>query len=157
MSNQDFKRLSRKQLMEHFDREREEWLSAGMSEADIYRVHFGEETENGRGGDYRVWLDERKHIRPDRKYAPGTPVAIDTVDPDGAWISGGRGGLDEAEFNIDFEAAISSLTELQRFCFVEVALNDRTQESVAVEIGKSRETVKYALGAAKKNLKKYFS
>jgi hypothetical protein len=157
MNNTDFTKLSRKQLMEQFETERQEWLAAGMSEADIHLVHFGEENEKGRGGDYRVWLNERKHTRPDHKYAPGTPAAIDAVDPDSAWISGGRGGLDEAEFNIDFEAALLSLTELQRFCFVEVEMNGRTQQSVADEIGKTRVNVQYALGAAKKNLKKYFS
>ena len=156
MSNTDFAKLSRKQLIEHFERERLEWLDAGMSEADIFRIHFGDEKENGRGGDYRVWLNERKHTRPDHKYAPGMPVAIDVVDPSGEWISNGRGGLDDAEFNIDLEAALSKLTELQRFCFVEVVLNGRTQESVAIEIGKTRENVKYAIGAANKNLKKYF-
>ena len=157
MNSPDFRKLSREQLMKHFEEERQDWLEAGMDEADISRIHFGEENENGRGGDYRMWLDERKHTRPDRKYAPGTPVAIDAVDPNGAWISGGRGGLDDAEFNIDFESALAKLTELQRFCFVELEMNDRTQESVAKEIGKSRANVKYAIGAAKKNLKKYFS
>ena len=153
----DYSKLTRRQLKEHFEREREEWLSAGMSEADIYRIHFGEENENGRGGDYREWLNERKHVRPDRKYAPGTPAAIDTVDPDGAWISGGRGGLDDAEFNIDFEAAMSSLTELQRFCFVEVALNDRTQQSVADELKIKQQVVDKHIRAAKKKLKIFFS
>ncbi|MCL2188189.1 MAG: hypothetical protein FWC16_10465 [Defluviitaleaceae bacterium] len=93
MNHTDFIKLSREQLLEHFEQERQAWLKAGMSEADIFRIHFGEESENGRGGDYRVWLNERKQTRPDRKYAPGTPVAIDAVDPDGAWISGERGGF----------------------------------------------------------------
>ena len=126
MNNPDFTKLSRKQLMEHFERERQEWLEAGMSDADIFRVHFGEESENGRGGDYRLWLDERRHTRPDHKYSPGTPVAIDAVDPNGAWISDGRSGLDDVEFNIDFETAMASLTDSQRFCFVEVELNSKS-------------------------------
>lgn len=80
--------------MEYFERERQKWLNVGMNEADVFRIHFGEDDENGRGGDYRAWLDERKFSRADRKYAPGTPAAIDAVDPDRAWISGGRGRLD---------------------------------------------------------------
>ena len=156
MNNTDITKLSRKQLMEHFEQERQEWLSAGMNEADIFRIHFGEENENGRGGDYRVWLDERKRVRPDHKYAPGTPVAIDTVDPDGAWINGGMGGIDESEFNIDLEAALSTLTELQRKSFVEVRLNERTQAEVAEELGVSRESIKQAIAGALKKLKKYF-
>jgi hypothetical protein len=157
MNNADYAKLSRKQLITQFEQERQEWLEAGMSEADVHRVHFGEEHENGGGGDYRAWLNGRKHTRADRKYSPGTPVAVDTVDPDGAWISGGRGGLDDADFSVDLENALSTLTELQRFCFVEVEMNGRTQQSVADELGKSREDVKYAIGAAKKNLRKFFS
>lgn len=71
----------------------------------------------------RAWATQRL-IRSDRKYAPGTPVAIDEVDPEGAWISGGRGGLDDVELNIDLESALSCLTESQRFCFVEVVFNN---------------------------------
>jgi RNA polymerase sigma factor (sigma-70 family) len=153
----DFIRLSRKQLLEHFECERQEWLVAGMSEADIYRVHFGEENEKGRGGDYRVWLNERKHVRPDHKYAPGVPTAIDTVDPNGAWISGGRGGMDDVEFQTDLEAAMSTLTPLQRSSFIEVRLNGRTQAAVADELGVSRDSVKQAINGAAKKLKKYFS
>ena len=156
MISTDFTKLSREQLMENFEQERQEWLTAGMSEVDIFRIHFGTEEENGKGGDYRTWLDERKHTRSDRKYAPGTPVAIDTVDPSGAWISGGRSGLDDAEFGIDFESALSKLTESQRLCFVEVALNDRTQQSVADELGVRQQIVNKHIRAAKKKLKIFF-
>ena len=156
MNNTDFTKLSRKQLMEHFECERQEWLAAGMSEGDIFRIHFGEEDENGLGGDYRIWLDERKHTRPDRKYAPGAPIAIDAVDPSGAWISGGRSGLDDAEFGIDLDSALLLLTDLQRVCFVEVKLNGRTQSDIADELGISRESVKQAINGALKKLKKYF-
>jgi hypothetical protein len=166
MNNNDFTKLSKKALLKAFEQEREELLAAGMSEADIFKIHYGEIDENGNinrpkdgsyGGDYLAWLDERKHTRSDHKYAPGTPVALDAVDPDGAWISSGRGGIDDVDFSIDLEAALSALTELQRFCFVEVVMNERTQESVAAEIGKTRANVMYAIGAAKNNLKKYFS
>jgi RNA polymerase sigma factor (sigma-70 family) len=156
MDYHDYAKINRKALLELFELERQEWLDAGMSEADIHRVHFGDENEKGKGGDYRVWLNERKHTRPDHKYAPGTPAAIDAVDPDGAWISGGRGGLDETEFNIDFDAALLSLTELQRFCFVEVEMNGWTQQSVADECGITRQMVDKHLKAAKKKLKNYF-
>ena len=32
---------SRKALFALFDKERQEWLDAGMSEADIFKIHFG--------------------------------------------------------------------------------------------------------------------
>ena len=157
MDNPNFTKFSRKQLMEHFERERQEWLKAGMSDAAIFRIHFGDESENGRGGDYRLWLDERKHTRPDHKYSPGTPVAIDAVDPDGAWISGGHGGLDDVEFDIDFEAAMASLTDLQRFCFIEICIKDRKYRDVATERSKSLGTITEAIKSAKNKLKKYFA
>jgi len=156
MINTDLMKLSRKQLLEQFEQERKEWLAAGMSEVDILRIQFGEENENGRGGDYRVWLNERKHTRPDHKYAPGKPVAIDMVDPHGDWISGGHGDLDDVEFSIDFKTALTTLTELQRFCFVEVALNGRTQQSVADELGIKQQVVDRHIRAAKKKIKNIF-
>jgi DNA-binding CsgD family transcriptional regulator len=156
MNKIDFTKLSRKQLLEHFEQERQEWLAAGMSEADIFCIHFGEEHENGRGGDYRVWLNERKHTRPDHKYAPGTPVAIDAVDPHGAWINSGRSGFDDVEFNIDLETALFTLTELQRYCFLEVVLNDRTQQSVADDLGIKQQVVDKHIRGAKNKLKIFF-
>ena len=156
MDTPNFKKLSRKQLMEHFEQERQEWLSAGMNDADIFRIHFGEENENGKGGDYRLWLNERKHTRTDHKYAPGAPIAIDAVDPNSAWISGGKGGIDDTEFNIDFETALALLTDSQRYCFVEVVLNDRTQLSVAADLGISQPGVKHHLTGAIKKLKNFF-
>jgi hypothetical protein len=111
--------LAQSAFREFLERERQDWLSAGMSEAGIYRIHFGAEAENGRGGDYGVWLSERRHYRADHKYAPGIPVAIDTVDPENAWIGDGQSAVRGVEFQIDLESALDELTELQRFCFVE--------------------------------------
>jgi len=157
MNSTDITKLTRKQLKEHLEQERREWLAEGMSEADIFLIHFGEPGSNGRGGDYRIWLDERRHTRPDHKYAFGSPVAVDTVDPGGAWISSGRGGLDDVEFDHDLEIALAKLTDFQRTCFIEVRFNDRTQVDVAGELGISRESVKQAVNGALKKLKKYFS
>jgi len=157
MTYPDLAVLSRKQLMEHFEQERQDWLAAGMSEADVYCVHFGDETENGRGGDYRMWLNERKHLRSDHKYSPGTPVAIDTVDPDGAWISGGRGGLDAVEFEIDLESALATLTESQRLCFIEVVMNDKTQQEASRTLGIAQPNICKHIRDAKKKLRNFFS
>ena len=157
MINHDYANLSRKALLTQFEQERQEWLAAGMSEADIHRIHFGEEDKNGRGGDYGVWISERKHTRTDHKYSPGAPLSIDEADPSGAWISGGRGELDSAEFSIDLDTALSTLTESQRFCFVEIALNGRKQQSVADELGIKQQVADKHLRAAKKKLKIFFS
>jgi RNA polymerase sigma factor (sigma-70 family) len=165
MDNHDFTKLNKNALLEHFEKERQQWLAEGMSEAAIFRIHFGELDGDGKlkkptggqyGGDYQVWLDERKHTRPDHKYAPGAPVAIDTVDPNNAWISDGRSGMDETEFKIDLEAALSKLTPQQRICFVEVVLRERTQQAIADELGITQQGVVNHIKAAKKKLKNYF-
>jgi DNA-binding CsgD family transcriptional regulator len=156
MDYNDFAGLDRKTLLERFERERQEWLAAGMSDDDISRVHFGEEDEKGRGGDYGVWLSERARFRTDHKYAPGAPVAIDTVDPDGAWISGGRGGLDSVEYSVDLERAMASLTDLQRRYFTLNRLEGYGYAEIARRDGKERSTIKRLVAAAEKKIKKYF-
>jgi len=153
MINPNFKKLSRQQVLVHFEQEREEWLAAGMSEADIFRVQFGEESEKGKGGDYRVWLDERKHTRSDHKYAPGTPVAYDAVDPNNAWINGGRGGLDDAEFNIDFETALSKLPTAQRDLAEAIIFGGLTPAEYARGKQISKAAVSQTLERIRKNLK----
>jgi hypothetical protein len=153
MDNHDFYKLNRKALMEHFKRERLEWLDAGMNEADIFRIHFG---EDGRGGDYAVWLSERKHTRADHKYCPGAPLSIEEADPDGVWIPDANDAISEFELQADFEHALNTLTEIQRYCIIEVCLNERTYRDVASERGKHPSTVKEAVKSAKAKLKKYF-
>ena len=64
--------------------------------------------------------------------------------------------MDEAEFNIDLEAALSKLTDQQRACFVEVVLNGKTQQTVADELGIKQQVVDKHIRAAKKKLKNYF-
>jgi hypothetical protein len=165
MNNHNFANLSKKALLEAFKQERQEMLAAGMSEADIFRIHFGEMDEHGKlrrpqdgsYSDYHAWLDERKHTRPDHKYAPGVPIAIDAVDPDGAWLGDGRNGLDEVEFNIDLKTAMDRLTAFQRFCFVEVCLKDRKYTDVAESCGKHHSTIQESVKAAKEKLKRFFS
>ena len=157
MKHPDFKKLSREQLMEHFEQERQEWLSAGMSEADIFRIHFGEENENGRGGDYRMWLDERKHIRPDHKYALGTPVAIDAIDPNSAWISGGRSGIDDVEFNIDLETALSTLTTAQRKLVSAIVFDGVTPAEYARDKQLHKSVAYRTFERAKKILKNFYN
>jgi DNA-directed RNA polymerase specialized sigma24 family protein len=60
------------------------------------------------------------------------------------------------EFEIDLEAALNTLTGLQRYCFVEICLNGRTYREIADERGKSLGTVTDAVRAAKEKIKKFF-
>jgi len=153
----DITKLSKRQLVKHFEQERQEYLKEGMSEAHIYYIHFGSLNENGRGGDYREWLNEQKHIRSNHKYCPGSPLVIHELDNEGIWIVDTRDDIVETEIQIDLDNALSSLTELQRFCFVEVILNGRTQQSVANDLGVSRENVKQAIFGAIKKMKNFYS
>ena len=152
----DFTKLSRKELIKFFEKERHEWLDYGMNEADIFRIHFGEQEENGRGGDYRMWLEDRRYARNDYKYAPGAVIAIDIVDSDSNWLKSNTDCIDEIEFNFDLEIALSVLTDLQRTCFVNVRLKGWTQADLACELGVSRENVKQSIEGAIKKIKKYF-
>jgi len=152
----DITKLSRRQLIIHFEIERQEWLLLGMSEADIFSIHFGNIYENGRGGDYRIWLDERKHIRSDHKYTPGTTVAISDIDPKGVWIGDDRRILDEVDVMIDLNSVLKSLTSKQKYCFEEIVLKGRTQSDVAQDLGIGQPKVNKHLHNAKSKILKFF-
>ncbi|MCL2222866.1 MAG: hypothetical protein FWC20_08800 [Oscillospiraceae bacterium] len=157
MSRIDITRLSRRRLIEHFEHERQEWLKIGMSEADIFRIHFGELSENGRGGDYRMWLDERRHIRSDHKYAVGSPVSYEDSSHGVGFCNGNGEVFAGIEFSADLKKALAALTELQRRYFV---LN-RIQGYFCSEIGridgKDESTIRESLRVADKKIKSFFS
>jgi RNA polymerase sigma factor (sigma-70 family) len=157
MTSRDITKLTRKQLVEHFEQERQEWLAAGMSESDIFRIHFGEGSENGRGGDYRVWLDERRHTRKDHKYAPGTPISIDEVGADKIPISDERMGLDEVEFHIDLETALAMLPTAQRNLVEAIVSETMTPAEYARSEGISKAAVSGTLKRTRKNLRNFYA
>jgi RNA polymerase sigma factor (sigma-70 family) len=72
-------------------------------------------------------------------------------------ISGGQSEIDNADFNIDLEAALMMLTESQKFCFVSVKLNGRTQQSVAAELGIRQPNVFKHIKKAEEKLKIFFT
>jgi RNA polymerase sigma factor (sigma-70 family) len=148
--------LKQTAFREFMENERQEWLAVGMTEADVFSIHFGTESENGRGGDYGMWLSERKHCRADHKYAPGVPVAIDSVESDCERTCICESATDGVDFQIDLEAALETLTDLQRRCFVEVVMNGRTQQSVADELNVTQQMVDKHIRTAKTKLQNYF-
>ena len=157
MTNTDITKLiTRKQIAEHLEKERQEWLSAGMNEADIFLIHFGEESENGRGGDYRIWLDERKHTRSDRKYSPGTPISINELDQDRAFIKTWRNDFEDIEFSIDMEMALSKLSTAQRELVIAVFVDGATPAEYSRDKGINKSVVSRTLARAKENLKNFF-
>jgi DNA-directed RNA polymerase specialized sigma24 family protein len=86
----------------------------------------------------------------------GAQASIHEVDPDGDRIVGDDGGLSDVEFQIDLALALSTLTQMQRICFVEVEINGRTQRSVANGLGITQQAVNRHLRAAKQKLKIFF-
>lgn len=86
----------------------------------------------------------------------GTPISIEESDPDHIWISDTSNLYKEIEMSADLEKALSILTELQRYCFVEVCLNERTYVDIARERNKHHSTVQEAIKSAQAKLKKYF-
>ena len=161
MKNVDITKLKKTALLKHLEEERQEWLAAGMSEETIALIHFGELDKDGKPvdpkerGDYGNWLAERKHRRPDHKYAPGSPLSLEALY-EGSWLADSTDVIGEVEQRMDTQRLFDTLTELQRICFIEVRMNGRTQEDVGVSLNISRESVKQAVSAAVKKLKKYF-
>jgi RNA polymerase sigma factor (sigma-70 family) len=153
--NIDITKLTHRQVLDHFEKERHEWLSIGMNEADIYRIHFGEENENGRGGDYRIWLDERRHTRSDHKYALGTPISFECLACDE--YADSRDEIECVEFYANLENALRMLTDLQRKYFVLVFVKGYSYSEIATVEGKNRSTIFRLVESAVKKIKPSFS
>lgn len=161
MKNVDITKLNKTALLKHFEEERQEWLAAGMLEEDITLIHFGKLDKDGKPvnpkerGDYSVWLAERCLKRPDHKYAPGSPLSLESLY-EGYWLADSTDVIGEVEQRMDAQQLFDTLTELQRICFIEVRMNGKTQAGLAAQLNISRESVKQAVSAAVKKLKKYF-
>ena len=157
----DITKLNKITLLKHFEEERQEWLATEMSEADIALIHFGKLDKAGKPinpkerGDYGIWLAERSRTRPDHKYASGSLLSLEALY-EGSWLADSTDVISEVEQTMDTERLLSTLTELQRVCFVEVRMNGRTQADVAAQLNISRDSVKQAVSAAVKKIKKYF-
>ena len=158
MTNTDFTNLTRRQIMKHFEQERHEWLAIGMNEADIFRIHFGEIDENGKGGDYRMWLDERKHSRSDHKYSHYKPVSLESMDYEGEWFSDNSDFLSDliqAEDVTRLHTAISKLLPEQQTLIKRIYFNNEKIVNIAVTQGVSRPAISQRASTILRNLKKF--
>lgn len=155
MNQLDFLKFSRKQLIKHFEQERQEWLTIGVSEANIFRIHFG---EDGDGGDYRMWLDERKHIRPDRKYVQGTQLSLESLLYEGEWFEDKTASktLLEVEQTADIEAIFSNLTNKQRNLLQAIVFDEKSCAEYANENRLNKSTISRNLECARKKMKKFY-
>jgi uncharacterized protein YerC len=109
------------------------------------------------GGDYRTWLDERSHTRTDHKYTPGAALSFEDIDPYGEVLCCVDSDISDVEFHADLETALSTLTDLQRYCFVEICIKGREYKDVSTESGKKISAISEFVRSAKRNLKKYFN
>jgi len=143
--------------MKHFEQERQEWLAIGMNEADIFRIHFGEIDENGKGGDYRMWLDERKHIRSDHKYSYCKPVSLESMDYGGEWFSDNSDFLSDLIKTEDvtrLHIAIAKLLPEQQILIKRIYFNNEKIVDIATEQGVSKVAIHNRLAKIQKKFKK---
>jgi RNA polymerase sigma factor (sigma-70 family) len=148
---------SRKQLLDQMETERREWLEAGMSEADIYRIHFGEEDEDGRGGDYRVWLSYQAIADAKRKYAPGAPLSLDAFKYEGALFIDPKSEdeLTNTEQTADIETALSALPPGQAKLARALIFEGITPAEYARRNGISKAAASKTLGKLQKKLESF--
>ena len=99
---------------------------------------------------------ERRHTRPDHKYAPGEPVSLDSLPYEGEWLEDRRDEIGEAMLSADLERALRSLTELQKRYFILNRLEGYSYAEIARADGKQTSTVLRLVESAAKKLKKYF-
>ena len=71
-----------------------------------------------RAEDKRERTSERKHSRANHKYALGAPLSLDALVYEGDWLTNPRNCIAEIKTKADWEATLSTLTELQQRCFV---------------------------------------
>jgi len=163
MNNSNYTKQNRTAFLALLEQERQEMLAAGMSEADIFRMHFGEFDENGNRrkdvylGDYAVWLSERAKIRPDHKYAPGKPQSLETIKYEGDWFrdDSATDFLLNIEQVADIESALQTLTPKQRALVRALVFDDVTPAVYAKINNLDKSTVSRNLERARNNLKKY--
>ena len=98
--------------------------------------------------------DEEKNSN--RRHGRNNPISLENCEYEGEWFEDKRNPIKETETAVQWEQARASLTDLQRFCFVEVCLNGRTQQSVADKLGIKQQVVDRHIRAARKKIKSFF-
>ena len=101
----------------------------------------------------------RRHSRPDHKYAPGEPVSLDSLIYDGELLTDRNydGSVETIEFSIDLERAFSVLTELQRLYMTEVYLNGYSYAELERKNGISEAAIRKHIKLALQKMKNYFA
>ena len=100
---------------------------------------------------------ERRHTRPDHKYAPGTPISINELETAGIDIVDQQNGFLDVELDIDLDKALTTLTVLQRRYFVLAHLHGYSNAEIGRIYGRDRSTIREALKTVNAKLKNNFS
>ncbi len=99
---------------------------------------------------------ERKHVRPDHKYAPGEPIFLEDLMNRGKEVGMVDDEISASEVATDLERALATLTELQRRYFVLSRLEGYSYAEIARQEGKDSSTVREIVLLGIGKLKKYF-
>ena len=99
---------------------------------------------------------DREEYNSNRKHRRRYPISLENCAYEGEWFEDKDNPINDTETAIQWKQTSVALTELQRFCFVEVCLDGRTQQSVADELGIRQQVVDRHIKAAKKKLKVLF-
>ena len=98
--------------------------------------------------DRTLQRSERKHRRPDHKYAPCEPLPLDELQYEGEWLVDRRDEIGAVELSADLERALQSLPKLQRRYFVLYRKYGYSYVEIAKMDGKDPSTVREAIQAA---------
>jgi RNA polymerase sigma factor (sigma-70 family) len=99
----------------------------------------------------------RRHTRPDHKYAPGEPVSLDSLEYDGEWFTDRGDGIEAIELSVDMERALATLTGLQRRYVTLAVLRGHSYAELARKDNISEAAIRKHIKLAMPKLKKYFS
>ncbi len=101
-------------------------------------------------------LNERKHVRPDHKYAPGVPLSLERLRFEGAWFVDHDCCIAAAILSADLDCALQTVTDLQRRYYMLTRIYEFYYSEIGVLDGKHRSTIHRLVEAAEKKIKKYF-
>jgi hypothetical protein len=94
----------------------------------------------------------RKHTRA-HKYT-GFPVSYENALENGCQIESPVNEFYARDLKVDIERAMNTLTDFQRYCFIETCIRGGTHRDAAHKLGKSKTSVTQSVIAAKEKLKK---
>jgi len=101
---------------------------------------------------------ERRHTRPDHKYAQGAPLAMDGLDNAADWLVGSAGDdFAVVDMMTDLESAMATLTELQRRYFVMYRMEGYSLAEIARLDGKHKNAIHKAVIAAENKISTFFA